>query len=69
MVTFNWEAILTEETIKWILVQEIKEIGGFIFQSTGCILMILGKYEVTTLARKQPVSFEWCHLLPLPGPF
>ena len=38
-------------------------------ETTGCILMILGKYEVTTLARKQPVSFDWCHLLPLPGPF
>ena len=36
---------------------------------TGCILMILGKYEVTTLARKHPVSFEWCHLLPLLCPF
>ena len=36
---------------------------------TGCILMILGKYQVTTLARNQPVSFEWCHLLILPSPF
>ena len=31
--------------------------------------MILGKYQVTILARNQPVSFEWCHLLLLPGPF
>ena len=36
---------------------------------TGCILMILGKYDVTTLARTHPVGFDWCHLLPLPGPF
>ena len=31
--------------------------------------MILGKYQVTTLARKQPVSLKWCHLLPFPSPF
>ena len=31
--------------------------------------MILGKYQDTILARNQPVSFEWCHLLLLPGPF
>ena len=37
--------------------------------NTGCILMKLGKYKVPTWVRKQPVRFEWCHLLPLPGPF
>ena len=36
---------------------------------TGCSLMILGKYQVTKLARKQPVSLKWCQLLPFPSPF
>ena len=31
--------------------------------------MILGKYQITILARNQHVSSEWCHLLLLPGPF
>ena len=36
---------------------------------TGCSLMILGKYQIPTLARKQSVSFKWCHLLRYPSPF
>ena len=26
-------------------------------------------FQVTTLARKHPLSLEWCHILPIPGPF
>ena len=37
--------------------------------TTGCSLMIFGKYQIPTLARKQSVSLKWCHLLPYPTPF
>ena len=31
--------------------------------------MILEKYQIPTLARKQSVSLKWSHLLPYPSPF
>ena len=31
--------------------------------------MILGKYQIPTLTRKQSVSLKWSHLLPYPSPF
>ena len=36
---------------------------------TGCSLMILEKYQIPTLTRKQSVSLKWCHFLPYPSPF
>ena len=31
--------------------------------------MILEKYQIPTLTRKQSVSLKWCHFLPYPSPF
>ena len=36
---------------------------------TGCSLMILEKYQIPTLTRKQSVSLKWCHFLAYPSPF
>ena len=68
-INFLFEQYITSDLVNKFRKSNKPSNLGKEIQHTGCILMILGKYEVTTLARKQPVGFDWCHLLPLPGPF
>ena len=44
-------------------------ISNCLLGNTGCSLMILEKYQIPTLTRKQSVSLKWCHFLPYPSPF